>query len=206
MSTQNNLRHCLPFKYPFPTSPVFTTTTTPDPLDILSVDDEWLEFQLYNGYRVWHIIFFILTVFFSLMVLLCCCVRFRIPRTKQEIEADFMRRKIATKFCKQLRLLNDTEMDDMDLLKALKRLQAELETDDDIIEDNSEVSTKTTTPKSPSLKRSAKSSGFNSSEKLPEEPENMLGRRLATIVNILSIIKPKRKQTTNVTKQTSMTV
>lgn len=52
------------------------------------------------------------------VVLMCCCVRFRIPRTKQEIEADFVRRKIATKFCKQLRLLSDTEMDDMDLLKG----------------------------------------------------------------------------------------
>lgn len=48
---------------------------------------------------------------------MCCCVRFRIPRTKQEIEADFVRRKIATKFCKQLRLLSDTEMDNMDLIQ-----------------------------------------------------------------------------------------
>lgn len=50
---------------------------------------------------------------------MCCCVRFRIPRTKQEIEADFVRRKIATKFGKQLRLLSDTEMDNMDLLKGI---------------------------------------------------------------------------------------
>lgn len=53
------------------------------------------------------------------MVFMCCCVRFRIPRTKQEIEADFVRRKITTKFCKQLRLLSDTEMDNMDLLKGI---------------------------------------------------------------------------------------
>lgn len=50
---------------------------------------------------------------------MCCCVRFRIPRTKQEIEADFVRRKIVTKFCKQLRQLSDTEMDNMDLLKGI---------------------------------------------------------------------------------------
>lgn len=42
------------------------TTTTSDPLDILNVDEQWLELQLYNGYRVWHIIFFIMTVFFTL--------------------------------------------------------------------------------------------------------------------------------------------
>lgn len=42
------------------------TTTTPDPLNILKVDEEWLESQLYNGYRVWHILFFIMTVFFTL--------------------------------------------------------------------------------------------------------------------------------------------
>lgn len=46
-------------------------------------------------------------------------MRFRIPRTKQEIEADFVRRKIVTKFCKHLRLLSDTEMDNMDLLKGI---------------------------------------------------------------------------------------
>lgn len=110
-------------------------------------------------------------------------MRFRIPRTKQEIEADFVRRKIATKFCKQLRLLSDTEMDNMDLLKginynyslliiyililqlkcvAIKRLQAELETEtinNVIVEESDEVisSTKTT---SPSLKKSPKSSDF----------------------------------------------
>jgi len=114
----------------------FTTTSsdTPPPYD-----DAWLEVQIYNGYRVWHIIFFIMTIFFTLgkhfiikykikiiyltnnfiVVFMCCCVRFRIPRTKQEIEADFIRRKIATKFCKQLRLLSDTEMDNMDLLKGI---------------------------------------------------------------------------------------
>ncbi|VVC31684.1 Hypothetical protein CINCED_3A011728 [Cinara cedri] len=127
---------------------------------------------------------------------MCCCVRFRIPRTKQEIEADFVRRKIATKFCKQLRLLSDTEMDNMDLLKAIKRLQAELETETGnnvTIEESDEVlsSTKTT---SPSLKKSPKSSDFDSSvEKLDEEPENVLSGRLATLVNVLNVMKPRRK-------------
>jgi len=44
-----------------------TTTTTPNPLVPSFIqDEEWLEVQLYNGYRVWHIIFFIMTVFFTL--------------------------------------------------------------------------------------------------------------------------------------------
>ncbi|XP_050061995.1 transmembrane inner ear expressed protein isoform X3 [Aphis gossypii] len=169
----------------------FTTTssdTTPP------YDDAWLEVQIYNGYRVWHIIFFIMTIFFTLVVFMCCCVRFRIPRTKQEIEADFIRRKIATKFCKQLRLLSDTEMDNMDLLKALKRLQSELEIpSNETVKEPDEVlsSTKTTTP---SLKKSPKSSDFDSSvEKLDEEPENVLSGRLATLVNVLNVMKPRRK-------------
>lgn len=41
------------------------TTTTTDPLNILNVDEEWLEAQVYNGYRIWHILFFIMTVFFT---------------------------------------------------------------------------------------------------------------------------------------------
>lgn len=43
-----------------------STTTTLDPLNLLKVDEKWLETQLYNGYRVWHILFFIMTVFFTL--------------------------------------------------------------------------------------------------------------------------------------------
>lgn len=42
-----------------------TTTTTLDPLNILKVDEEWLESQVYNSYRVWHVLFFIMTVFFT---------------------------------------------------------------------------------------------------------------------------------------------
>ncbi|XP_016659196.1 transmembrane inner ear expressed protein [Acyrthosiphon pisum] len=172
-----------------------TTTTTSDPLVPSFIpDEEWLELQLYNGYRVWHIIFFIMTVFFTLVVFMCCCVRFRIPRTKQEIEADFVRRKIATKFCKQLRLLSDTEMDNMDLLKALKRLQSELEIpSNETVEESDEVLSSTKTA-SPSLKKSSKSSDFDSSvEKLDEEPENVLSGRLATLVNVLNVMKPRRK-------------
>lgn len=52
------------------------------------------------------------------MVLLCCCISFRIPRTKQEIEADYIRNQITRKFRKQLNLIQDSEMDEMDLFKG----------------------------------------------------------------------------------------
>lgn len=50
--------------------------------------------------------------------MLCCCFRFRIPRTKQEIEADFQRRKIARKFRERLACIKNSEMDDMNLQKG----------------------------------------------------------------------------------------
>ncbi|RZF41848.1 hypothetical protein LSTR_LSTR005310 [Laodelphax striatellus] len=65
----------------------------------------------------------------SFVIIFCCCVRFRIPRTKQEIEADYIRKKITRKFQKQLRMIQDTEMDEMDLKKALDRVRAEFKTD-----------------------------------------------------------------------------
>ena len=37
--------------------------------------------------------------------MLCCCVRFRIPRTKQEIETEFLRNELTRKFNKHLRAI-----------------------------------------------------------------------------------------------------
>lgn len=50
--------------------------------------------------------------------MLCCCFRFRIPRTKQDIEADYQRRVIAKKFRERLKYINNSEMDEMDLQKG----------------------------------------------------------------------------------------
>lgn len=59
-----------------------------------------------------------------LVVLLCCCFRFRIPRTKQEIEADYQRRKIVKKFRKRIQKFENAEMDgEMDLKKG-NRIQS----------------------------------------------------------------------------------
>lgn len=49
------------------------------------------------------------------VVMLCCCFRFRIPRTKQEIEADYQRRVIAKSFRERLRNIKNSEMDNMNL-------------------------------------------------------------------------------------------
>lgn len=60
------------------------------------------------------------------VVMLCCCFRFRIPRTKQDIEADHQRRKIAKKFREKLMKIKNTEMENMDLPRALERIQSEI--------------------------------------------------------------------------------
>ncbi|KAJ9579957.1 hypothetical protein L9F63_004340, partial [Diploptera punctata] len=54
----------------------------------------------------------------GLLIFLCCCIRFRIPRTKQEIEADYVRKKLTKKFKKQLKVIQNSEMDDMDLKRG----------------------------------------------------------------------------------------
>lgn len=51
--------------------------------------------------------------------MLCCCFRFRIPRTKQDIEADYQRRKIAKKFREHLGNIKNSEMDAMTLQKGM---------------------------------------------------------------------------------------
>ncbi|XP_045537315.1 uncharacterized protein LOC123721731 [Papilio machaon] len=50
-----------------------------------------------------------------IVVMLCCCFRFRIPRTKQQIEADYQRRIITNKFRQQLETIQDSKMDAMSL-------------------------------------------------------------------------------------------
>lgn len=66
-----------------------------------------------------HTVHFICVVLCA-VICVCCCVRFRIPRTKQEIEADYVRKRITRKFRSQLRLIQNTEMDEMDLKRGKK--------------------------------------------------------------------------------------
>lgn len=51
--------------------------------------------------------------------MVCCCIRFRIPRTKQEIEADYQRKQITKKFHEKLQQIKNSDMDNMDLQKGI---------------------------------------------------------------------------------------
>lgn len=79
---------------------------------------QWLEDIAFGSFRYWHVIFLSCGVILIITIMICCCVRFRIPRTKQEIEADYQRRKIARKFRQKLAKIQNSEMDDMDLQKG----------------------------------------------------------------------------------------
>lgn len=80
-------------------------------------EPEWLE-QDIAGFRAWQLVGIILSVILAIIIMICCCVRFRIPRTKQEIEADYIRKKLTRSFRKELAKINDKEMDEMDLRKG----------------------------------------------------------------------------------------
>ncbi|XP_073827104.1 uncharacterized protein isoform X1 [Musca autumnalis] len=88
--------------------------------DFLDVnpDSTWLERTTIGGFRVWHIIAICLGIVMSIIIMVCCCVRFRIPRTKQEIEADYQRKQITKKFREKLQQIKNSDMDDMDLQKV----------------------------------------------------------------------------------------
>lgn len=79
---------------------------------------QWLENEAFPGFRVWQLAGIILSVLLSIIVGLCCCIRFRVPRTKQEIEADYIRKKITKSFRNKLSKISNTEMDEMDLQKG----------------------------------------------------------------------------------------
>ncbi|KOC63952.1 Transmembrane inner ear expressed protein [Habropoda laboriosa] len=85
--------------------------------------EEWLEDEALPGFRVWQLAGIILSILLSVLIGLCCCIRFRIPRTKQEIEADYIRKKITKTFRHELSKISNREMDDMDLRKALNKIQ-----------------------------------------------------------------------------------
>lgn len=57
------------------------------------------------------------------VILMCCCFKFRIPRTKQDIEADYQRKKLAAKFRERLKLIQNQDMDSLDLKRALEIIQ-----------------------------------------------------------------------------------
>lgn len=98
----------------------FTPSDTPNEAATKVLDTEeqtWLEKTLL-GFRIWQLAGIVLSVLLSIVVGLCCCIRFRVPRTKQEIEADYIRKRITRSFRNELSKISNTEMDEMDLQKG----------------------------------------------------------------------------------------
>ncbi|XP_034937432.1 transmembrane inner ear expressed protein isoform X2 [Chelonus insularis] len=79
--------------------------------------DEWLENKILAGFRIWQLAGIIISFILAIIITLCCCVKFRIPRTKQNIEADYVRNKITINFKKKLTKIDNIEIHHMDLKK-----------------------------------------------------------------------------------------
>ncbi|XP_015523394.2 transmembrane inner ear expressed protein [Neodiprion lecontei] len=101
--------------------------------------NEWLEDETVAGFRVWQLAGMVLSVLLTIIIALCCCIRFRVPRTKQEIEADYIRNKITRRFRKELTNINNEEMDEMDLKRALDRVRARFDAETELQRQQKEV-------------------------------------------------------------------
>lgn len=87
-------------------------------VDVEDVVQQWLENEALPGFRIWQLAGIVLSILLSIVIGLCCCIRFRVPRTKQEIEADYIRKRITESFRNELSKISNTEMDEMDLQKG----------------------------------------------------------------------------------------
>lgn len=94
------------------------------------VPDQWLEVMVSGGFKVWHIIFIIIALIVTIVVVYCCFHRCRIPRTKQEIEADLMRSNMTSKFRDYLQELPNEPVTFIEVLKRVTDLEEKLEKDD----------------------------------------------------------------------------
>lgn len=65
------------------------------------------------GIKTWHLVFMIVAAACILIIVICCIFRCRIPRTRQEIEADIVRTRVCSQFRKHLDRL---PIDDLQLL------------------------------------------------------------------------------------------
>ncbi|XP_046406907.1 uncharacterized protein LOC124171694 [Ischnura elegans] len=91
------------------------------------IDDGWLEAYAIAEFRVWQILLLGGTILTTIVTFLCCCIRFRIPRTKQEIESDWERREMAREFERRMkRVVRPDEGSKLDLRKALERVHADV--------------------------------------------------------------------------------
>ncbi|GFT15134.1 uncharacterized protein NPIL_71871 [Nephila pilipes] len=89
------------------------TPTNPEP--------DWLETEVIAGFRVWQILFLVCAGICTLVIVACCVTRWRIPHTRQEIEANHRRNQITQLFrCH----LDRITVDEVDLLWALDKVTA----------------------------------------------------------------------------------
>lgn len=79
---------------------------------------EWLEQEIYSGLKVWQLVGTILIILMTIIIVFCCCVKFRVPRTKQNIEADYVRKRITKNFGNELTKISNTDIDRIDLKKG----------------------------------------------------------------------------------------
>ena len=67
--------------------------------------------EVIAGFRVWQLAFMSAFALLCLVIVLCCIFRCRIPRTKQEIEADCARKKVTKQFSQHLRKIPVDKME-----------------------------------------------------------------------------------------------
>ncbi|KAG9509780.1 Chromodomain-helicase-DNA-binding protein 7, partial [Fragariocoptes setiger] len=89
----------------------------------IPVPDQWLEVYIVGGFKVWHIIFILIAVIVIMIIVYCCFHRCRIPRTKQEIEADSMRSNLCKKFREYLQQLPVEQITFQEALKKVNDLE-----------------------------------------------------------------------------------
>ncbi|KAL1427978.1 hypothetical protein MTO96_000318 [Rhipicephalus appendiculatus] len=112
-----------------PLSTAFDRTLT-ECVPSLHVEDtaDWLEQDVIAGFRVWQLMFLSLGGLIVVVVVMCCFMKCRIPRTKQEIEADFHRKKLTQVFRKHL---NKVPVEEVEFKLALDKVKALYEHEQD---------------------------------------------------------------------------
>ncbi|GFY10339.1 uncharacterized protein TNCV_2630161 [Trichonephila clavipes] len=74
-------------------------------------ESDWLETEVIAGFRVWQILFLVCAGMGTLVIVACCVTRWRIPHTRQEIEANHRRNQITQLFRCHLDRLTVDEVD-----------------------------------------------------------------------------------------------
>ncbi|XP_058056867.1 transmembrane inner ear expressed protein [Anopheles bellator] len=108
-------------------------------MDVEHKAEAFLETETSFGMRVWHLLFLCCGSVLGVVIMLCCCIRFRIPRTKQDIEADYQRKKLTRKFRERLDCMNNDVIDEMDLLRALERVREDYRAEQEKLASSKEV-------------------------------------------------------------------